>query len=106
MNVGKLNKIVEIYQPNLTQNNLGENITDFIKIAQRRCELMNLKISEKEANDRLNNITQYKIRMRDDIVLVADYRFKINTQFFDIINIEPSLNRRREQFVTVVKSEV
>lgn len=88
MQAGKLNELIEIYKPSISQNEYGEQVQVYNKVKDTRAQVIYDSGNRNTSNNEVIYNYQKTFKVRRYIELMENYQIKYKNKMFRILSIE------------------
>ena len=88
MQAGKLNELIEIYKPSISQNEYGEQVQVYNKVKDTRVQVIYDSGNRNTSNNEVIYNYQKTFKVRRYIELMENYQIKYKNKMFRILSIE------------------
>lgn len=105
MIAGILNEIIEIYVPEITRNEVGEQNTNYVLKCKTRARIIHNSGNRTTENNEVvyNYIKTFQVR---SYIEISDFdRIKWNDKYYRILNIEPNKQEQQKSITTELVNE-
>ncbi len=89
MQAGLLKELIEIYAPNLTTNEYGEQVQEYIKHYTTRAEVIYNSGNRNQTNNEVVFEYSRTFKVRFYVPLAENYQIKYRGKMYRILSIEP-----------------